>query len=227
MAPNNILNASDSGALSASTNVSATNAPDSMIAMKSRVLMRPTKSLNIASPVSDVDSAEEWRGIDGWPGYEVSSMGQVRSITRVVTRSDGKRRTYLGRVLKSALGKRAGYRYVALSDITHGKEQRAIPVHRLVALAFLGPQPSGKHEVAHNDGVAANNRADNLRWATRKENSIDTLLHGRHPNRLKIAQISEIRSRLNETINAIVDEYQVSREAVLRIMQRRTWTGFI
>lgn len=44
------------------------------------------------------------------------------------------------------------------------------PVHRIVATAFHGPQPSEKHIVDHIDTNQKNNRPENLRWLTRLEN---------------------------------------------------------
>ncbi len=43
-------------------------------------------------------------------------------------------------------------------------------VHRLVCLAFHGPKPFPEAVVIHIDEDAHNNRADNLRWGTQKEN---------------------------------------------------------
>lgn len=43
-------------------------------------------------------------------------------------------------------------------------------IHRIVATAFHGAQPSADHVVDHIDTNRQNNRAENLRWVTRLEN---------------------------------------------------------
>jgi hypothetical protein len=46
----------------------------------------------------------------------------------------------------------------------------SIPVHRIVATAFHGPQPSKDYIVDHIDTNRRNNRPENLRWVSRLEN---------------------------------------------------------
>ncbi len=43
-------------------------------------------------------------------------------------------------------------------------------VHRIIATAFHGPQPTKDHVVDHIDANRRNNRPENLRWVTRLEN---------------------------------------------------------
>lgn len=43
-------------------------------------------------------------------------------------------------------------------------------VHRLVAEAFLGPQPFDGAVVMHLNEVGTDNRVENLKWGTQKEN---------------------------------------------------------
>lgn len=48
----------------------------------------------------------------------------------------------------------------------------SVPIHRIVATAFLGEPPSDKHVVDHIDTNKCNNRPSNLRWLTRLENIV-------------------------------------------------------
>lgn len=57
-----------------------------------------------------------------------------------------------------------GYRHVKY----HGKFYR---VHRLICEAFHGPAPEDKPFVDHINRVRDDNRPENLRWASSKENS--------------------------------------------------------
>lgn len=122
-------------------------------------------------------SNERWLPIAGWEGYySVSSLGQVRSETRVVTYITGKQQTVRQRILRQAT-KKSGHKSVCLY---RGAEQKRMHVHRLVALAFIGPQPSPLHEVAHDKGDPSKNAVGDLRWDTRSGNHKDKVAHGTH-----------------------------------------------
>lgn len=127
--------------------------------------------------MSDVGT-EEWRGIPGWPQYEVSSAGRVRSLDRKITDSLGRTRTQFG-VIKKTWVDNGGYRRV---ELAHDNRRYGIGVHRLVALAFIGPPAPGQ-EVRHRDHDPLNNHVSNLSWGTHSENIRDSVADGRHGSR--------------------------------------------
>lgn len=111
---------------------------------------------------------EKWKPVHGYEGrYEVSDSGLVRSLSTYRPTSGG--------VLTPWVQNR-GYRYVSLRDAFG--ERKTFAVHRLVLEAFVEPCPNGK-QVAHGDGNPGNNRLENLRWSTAKENIADRTAHGR------------------------------------------------
>lgn len=118
---------------------------------------------------------EEWRPIPGQEGsYEVSNLGRVRSLDRVITEKTGKSRRKRGRVLKPFKGDAYGHGVVSF-----GKRDRHY-VHHVVLETFAGPRPSPAHEACHNDGDPRNNALGNLRWDTASANQRDRLKHGTH-----------------------------------------------
>lgn len=97
---------------------------------------------------------EIWKDISGFEGlYMVSSMGRVKSVR-------------YKRILRGWVDKE-GYAYVHIKN-------KSYKVHRLVAQAFI-PNPDNKPYIDHIDTNPSNNRVENLRWATPKENSNNPL----------------------------------------------------
>lgn len=113
---------------------------------------------------------EEWRTVPGFPRYEVSSLGRVRSNT-----SSGK-----GRLLKTALSGKGPAKYLCVALAREGRSFTRL-VHQLVLEAFKGPRT--KDSISrHLDGNRLNCRVGNLAWGTRKENMADRRKHGRGAN---------------------------------------------
>ena len=108
---------------------------------------------------------EVWKPIERFIGYEVSNLGRVRSVDRIVTRSDGKTIKIKGRILRDNVGTN-GYSYVICS--INGK-QHTIYIHKEVASAFIG-EPNGL-DVDHINSNKIDNRLENLRYLTHFENS--------------------------------------------------------
>lgn len=114
-------------------------------------------------------AVEEWRPVKGFEGlYEVSNLGRVRSLDRVIVRSDGRSCIKHGQMLNLTpnIGRR-GYLRVALSK--GNKQYKHFEVHRLVALHFVDGYKPGM-VVNHKNEIKTDNRADNLEWCTYKYN---------------------------------------------------------
>ena len=108
---------------------------------------------------------ETWKAIPGYEGlYEVSDQGRVRSF--VVSRRTGFMTD--PHPMRLHTRKRDGYQTVGL--VKNGC-RKVSKVHQLVAAAFLPPRPSENHDPDHENGVRADNRAVNLRWLSKKQNS--------------------------------------------------------
>jgi HNH endonuclease/NUMOD4 motif len=124
----------------------------------------------------DPSPVATWLPIPGWEGYyEVSDHGQIRSITRTITLSDGRVRTFYGQLLSAATGE-WGHQFVRLS---HQLGDKMMSVHSAMMAAFVGPRPEGL-VVCHTDGNAKNNVLPNLRYDTPRENTLDNVRNGSH-----------------------------------------------
>lgn len=121
-------------------------------------------------------SAEIWKPVVGYEGYyEVSNMGRVRSVDRIIHRSDGRTRIAKARILKP-FGSKYGHLELKLYRDANVNNCQ---VHRLVLEAFVGRCPDGM-ECCHNNGIADDNRLENLRWDTPSANQYDSVRHGTH-----------------------------------------------
>jgi NUMOD4 motif/HNH endonuclease len=133
----------------------------------------------------DLEFGEQWRTIPGWEGYyEVSSLGRVRSLPRIVERRGHRGpQAVAARVLKKIpLGTPPNEYPTVWLHRAGGRERRL--VHLLVLEAFVGQRPAGC-QGCHNNGVNTDGRLENLRWGTPSENMRDAIRHGTNSNTRK------------------------------------------
>jgi len=164
---------------------------------------------------------ETWLPVRGWPRYEVSSLGKIRSTHR---RGPGKK-IYDPVVLKGGVDK-DGYRDIIL--VADDGTRRHARIAVLVADAFHGPRPDGL-TVAHENGVHNDDRAENLTYKTMTDNMADKYRHGTmpmgegHPQaKLTEQDVRHIRaSKLTNT--ELSHAFGVSRTTIRLVRQRRTW----
>lgn len=159
---------------------------------------------------------EEWRPIEGYPDYEVSNCGRVKSL------KGGKER-----ILRPGSNNH-GYPSVALC--VNGKPT-SITVHKLVAEFFLGKRPEN-HEVNHKDGNRANAHVDNLEYVTRSENvrhAIDILDRRIGSHKLTDDDVIAIIHLLNTTnvkLDEIAARFGVNPSNVSAILAGKTWKQY-
>lgn len=167
---------------------------------------------------------EEWRDVVGQEGlYQVSDQGRVRSISRQYIDASGAKRNLKGRILKPKC-KADGHTQV---DLLGGM----VHIHKLVLLAFVGPYPDGKM-CLHLNHLPDDNRLSNLRYGTRRENSladfrVGTRCHAGSKNpraKLTEATAKEIRVSLRKTAE-LVSAYGVSRSTVQSVRAGDTWAN--
>lgn len=120
---------------------------------------------------------ENWKDIEGYEGlYQVSNEGRIKSLERVVMRSNGRPCTIKETIIKPQ--KYSNANHLAFTLIKNGY-QKTMPIHRAVAQAFIPNLDPTKYTIVHHiDHNPQNNNVENLMWMTKNEhqalhNSID------------------------------------------------------
>lgn len=155
------------------------------------------------------------RRIPGYSNYSVTRDGRVLSHARLDTREIAQ--------------KDNGQGYMICRIKTDDGVWKWRKVHRLVALAFIGPALDHM-EVCHSNGDRADNRVENLRWDTRKNNIKDRKHYapgkiGQPQKKLTEDEAREIKAELlaGVTGEAIAKKWGISIFHVSNIKNGRAW----
>lgn len=123
---------------------------------------------------------ERWLPVVGFKGkYEVSDHGRVRSVRRVVVRTNGWPYTAPACVLKQ-FGGGSDKKHQQVKLYRRKPDSSTLQVATLVLEAFVGPRPNPDQQCCHNDGDPENNHLSNLRWDSQSGNALDSVRHGTH-----------------------------------------------
>ena len=176
---------------------------------------------------------EIWKDIKGFPGYEISYFGRVKSLKRWIKNFKAINKIGLKKekILKSGLNSK-GYPSIVLRK---NNKSCTKTIHLIVIDHFGPPKPTPKHECNHKDGDKTNNWWTNLEWMTGKENvnhahKLDLVKHteGEKHYHNKISKIDVIKIRkLWKTNkyqqNKLAKMFNTSSTNIRNIINFKTW----
>ena len=115
---------------------------------------------------------EEWRKIEGFEQYEVSSEGRVRSLDKKVECKSALGNIYpkiiKGKILTPYKGTRGYY----VHNLVGSSGVYTYYLHKIIANTFV-PNPENKKCIDHINRDKLDNTISNLRWATHTENALN------------------------------------------------------
>jgi hypothetical protein len=170
---------------------------------------------------------EYWVPIHGFNNYYVSNLGRIKSVDRIIKRTDGIITKKNGKIKIATQRQSNGYLSIRLYNV--GKD-KLVFVHRVIAKAFI-PNPEGKNFVNHIDGNKLNNNISNLEWCTSSENNKHAIITGLRSYKsgcnhrlsfLSHQDIASIREMHKNNVKAgvIKNKYNLSYGAYYNIIKR-------
>jgi len=168
---------------------------------------------------------EIWKPIYGWEiYYEISNLGNVRSLEREGRTSFGLRK-YGGKTVNSFVHSNG---YLCINLTKKGMRKQYL-LHRLVLESFVGECPLGM-EACHRDGNRLNAQLANLRWDTRSNNALDKRNHitwqggeNSGTSKLKVEQVIYIKNNKKIPTKILAEKFNVSLTTILKIKANQSW----
>lgn len=175
---------------------------------------------------------EIWKDVKDYEGsYQVSNLGRIKSLDRMVMYSTGFPRLHKGKYVAKTPDKDGYFKVCLCNPLLNEKH---FFVHRLVATAFI-PNPSNKPVTNHLNGVKTDNRVENLEWATISENtqhSFDNKLQvapkGSESKCSKLLDCQVLKIRYlyetgNYTRKLLGEMFNISSSNILVIVNKKSW----
>lgn len=142
---------------------------------------------DLSEEINGVIYKEQWKVVEGYPDYMISSFGRVKSYKKGLWGNNpiSIKRQYLD-----------NHGYPVVNFFVNGRTLHQKP-HRLVAAAFI-ENPCNKLTVNHKLGVKTNNMVHQLEWATYSEQNkhIYQVLKRKHPCTGKFGSDSKLAKKV-------------------------------
>ena len=133
--------------------------------------------------------------------YQISNLGRVKSLPRYVSNHTGKL-LVKEKILKLGTNHK-GYK---VAYISHNGIQKTIPVHRLVALAFI-PNNENLPQINHKDGNKENNHVNNLEWCDNSYNQLHAYKNGLNHHSEKSGREKKAVNKIDIKTKEILEKY--------------------
>lgn len=167
---------------------------------------------------------EIWKSIPTFKDYQVSNLGNIKSLARDTKNQHCK----IDKILKGSPNTK-GYLQV---NLFKDKKQFPVRIHRLVAIMFVD-NPKNKMCVNHKNGIKTDNTATNLEWCTNRENVIHAVennlfkppqMKGEKHGRSKLKDVDILNIRQNKKSRSEMSkEYNVTLTTISNILDHKTW----
>jgi len=145
------------------------------------------------------EDVEEFRPIEEFPGYEVGSLGNIKSYLKYPE----------GRLLSINYNKHVGYNYISLRK--PDGDYKTMRLNRIVAKAFV-PNPDNLPAVDHINDNSRDDRACNLQWLSNRDNNMKG---GRAKRAGKTLQKNQIERGITTKVTAYKDDKYLYFDSII------------
>lgn len=172
---------------------------------------------------------EEWKSIDGFSNYMISSLGRVKSLSH--KNGSCVQKDEYPIILKQRLDSKG---YCTITIVSDLKIRKTLKLHRLVAEAFI-PNPENKPQVNHIFNIKIHNFITDLEWITNIENMRhsyengyrDGMVRGENNGRSILKECDVVYIYTNPDRKCCVDlekEFKLEKSTIHSIYSGKNWS---
>lgn len=165
---------------------------------------------------------ESWRLISGTKMYQVSNLGNVRSV-RIARKA-----VAAGKQPRNMVPYKNGGGYLRIKIDTDAKLNTNVGINRAVAFAFLGTPEEGNYMVNHKNMNKLDNRVENLEWVSPKQNARHAQENGTRRSKFTDEAIHTMRNMREMTaisISGLARLYNVNVTTMANIVKRVSYAS--